>query len=914
MKDLTQRSSEFGFPVKTQSNCGRASKYIGLFKSSYKFLAAIVVIHLITITNSAMGQTQIAASSQHSNFGFKRNITSSTTQQWSFRKKGDEQWLLAQVPGCVHTDLMRNNLIPDPFIGLNEEKVQWVENEDWEYRTSFQLSNSELKMKLLYLNFIGLDTYADVYLNKELILQSDNMFRSYRVDVKKLVRNENTLHIHFHSPVRKGKAKLKSFPFLFPVQNEQAPMGEQTNIYSRKAPFHYGWDWGPRLVTSGVWQPIELIGTNLLGEVEEVYCKPLSIHKDKATYEVQVNLKLAEDFPRAVADLYVNDSLIAQQKLSKLKAGSHKLLLNLNIDKPRLWWSHGLGESYRYALKIVVRNRNSKAGITHHQKLGVCDLKVERQKDDKGTSFYVKLNGVPVFIKGANYIPGDNFISRVVEEKKYDRVIKEALDANMNGLRIWGGAIYETEEFYEKCADAGLLLWQDFMFACSMYPADSSSSENIRHEAIEQVKRLRKYPNIYVWAGNNETFSAWHHWQYSKRFNLDKKAEDIIWSHYLKIFDSILPHAVLENDPGKLYWSSSPQSDHLKDQNEFSGDQHFWEVWFGGMPFSVYGKKPGRFISEYGFQSYPSLNTLRKIAPDEIALNPFSTFMLRRQRSAMPEVGADFKGNHMIDLYLEQYYPKPLDFGHYVYATQLLQADAITAAAEAHRSNRPYTMGSLFWQLNDCWPTISWSTVDYYGNWKASQYAARDAYQDQILVVKEKDAELELFAVSDKMIAMDGELTIELKDFDGRSLFQNQQIVQFAANSSLKIWQRPTAHVLQKNSKNNCYLHVTFKPRQAGSLIEKLYYFAPPKDLALPKVELDYKLALEKDTILLTIESSGFSKNTYVYFEGVDTNWSRNFLDIEPKKPLKITAVLPKGYTLDQLQSKIRVINLNNLR
>jgi beta-mannosidase len=341
----------------------------------------------------------------------------------------------------------------------------------------------------------------------------------------------------------------------------------------------------------------------------------------------------------------------------------------------------------------------------------------------------------------------------------------------MNILRVWGGAVYETDYFYDLCAEKGIILYHDFMFACSLYPGDDEFAENVKLEAEEQVKRLRNYPNIMIWAGNNEILNGWHEWHYQERFGYNDQQKDTLWKYYTRIFYDVLPNAVKKHDPEKLYWSCSPQSDNDKLQNPYSGDQHFWSVWFGEQPFSAYEEQPGRFISEYGFQSYPSINTIRKITKQE-NLSMESEVLLKRQRSPMENLGKGKNGNHMIDKYLNKEFRKPKDFESYVYVSQLLHAQAIKTASEAHRRNKPYTMGSMYWQINDCWPTISWSTIDYYGNWKAAHYQARNSYKEFLVSITQKDDAVKVYIISDRLKETAGELKINAYDFNGNLLFK----------------------------------------------------------------------------------------------------------------------------------------------
>ncbi|MFN8439105.1 MAG: glycoside hydrolase family 2 protein [Cytophagales bacterium] len=824
---------------------------------------------------------------------------------WEFKQSDKTNWMPAKVPGTVHQDLLTNGIIKDPFVELNEDSIQWIEQKDWEYKTTFDVSKDQFAHENKELIFKGLDTYADVFLNDSLILTADNMFRSWEANCSKYLKEgKNSIRIIFKSPVKIGQEKLDKLGFLIPVQNEQAPKGKQNSVLTRKAAYHFGWDWGPRLVTSGIWQPI-LLKTWSNASIADVFLKQNKLTNELAEYTSEISVQATKD-GEAEIKISVDDKSVASQKVS-LKKGTNDLKLKFTINNPELWWCAGLGKQKLYQVKtsLVTNGAETDSKTT---KLGVKSLKVIQKPDSAGKSFYVELNGVPVFMKGADYIPGDNLIPRV-DSAKYNRVINEALDAHMNILRVWGGAVYEIDYFYDLCAEKGIILYHDFMFACSMYPGDKDFAKNVEIEAEQQVKRLRNYPNIMLWAGNNETLNGWHEWNFQQRFGYNDQQKDTLWKYYTTIFYEVLPKVVSKFDPEKLYWSCSPQSEHGKLQNPFSGDQHFWPVWFGDQPFTAYEQHPGRFISEYGFQSYPCINTLKKITTEE-NFQIKSKVLYKRQRSPMESLGKGCNGNDVIDRYMKREFKNPKDFESYVYVSQLLHAQAIKTAAEAHRRNRPYTMGSMYWQINDCWPTISWSTIDYYGNWKAGHYQARNSYENYLISLTPKNNNLNVFVVSDKLENKKADLILSVLDFNGK-IIQNKVIpIEIIGNTSKLVLEQSISDILKSASKNEVYVKAILKtPHEI--IAENNYFFVAHKDLKLPLPTVTYKIT-EKGTQEYSIElkTNVFAKNVYVYFDGIDTNLSSNFFDLDANSSKTVSFKIDKKVDLNSLNQKIKILTL----
>ncbi|HEX8685393.1 MAG TPA: glycoside hydrolase family 2 TIM barrel-domain containing protein, partial [Pyrinomonadaceae bacterium] len=470
---------------------------------------------------------------------------------WTFREAGKGEWRRASVPGSVHTDLLADGAIEDPFYRDNERKLQWIGKTDWEYRTTFDVSPALMRRRRHELVFEGLDTYATVFLNERRVLEADNMFRTWRVGVTGALRaGANTLRVVFRSPINEVLPRMKSLGYELPAANDQ---GEKTSPHTRKAPYHYGWDWGPRFVTSGVWRPVRLEAWDD-ARLSDLHVIQNRLGSDSAqlTAEVEVESVAASGAVLLVED--PNDPRVSARQTVRLAPGSNRFALKLQIPDPQLWWPAGMGAQKLYTLRArLLPAGGGKALGELSARFGLRTVELRQEPDRWGKSFTFVVNGVPVFAKGANWIPADAFPARVTRAR-YRQLLESARDANMNMLRVWGGGYYEADDFYELCDELGLLVWQDFMFACSMDPGDEKFLAGVRAEATDNVRRLRNHPSVALWCGNNEVETAWHHWGWKQ--NLPAK----LWDDYKKIFHGVLPEVVAEHDPSRAYWPSSPSS------------------------------------------------------------------------------------------------------------------------------------------------------------------------------------------------------------------------------------------------------------------------------------------------------------------------------------------------------------------
>ncbi|MBS2211475.1 glycoside hydrolase family 2 protein [Carboxylicivirga mesophila] len=821
---------------------------------------------------------------------------------WQFSEADKNEWRTASVPGCVHTDLLNHELIEDPFYRLNEHDMQWIDKKDWEYKTSFTIDKTTYSKEQIALNFSGLDTYADVYLNDQLILKADNMFRGWEVNCKNILQEgENTLRVYFHSPIKIGVDIYDNYPYV--VQSSandlakigQVPGEKWVSPHVRKAPYQFGWDWGPRLVTSGIWEPVTLKAWDK-AQLVTIHTQQKVLNDTEAQLTSSFEIEATAD---ETAQLAINiDGQQLANKEVQLKKGTHTYLVDFVIENPQRWWSNGLGEAHLYQLKGELSTNAGTESFEHT--LGLRTIELVREDDEVGRSFYFKVNGEPVFMKGANYIPNDVFLDRVSPEK-YEHIIKSAADCHFNMLRVWGGGIYEKEIFYDLCDKYGILVWQDFMFACNMYPGHPEFLESVKHEADYNVRRLRNHPSIALWCGNNEILAAWFGWGWKEdNEKTQPEGAKAMWQAYKDIFLDVLPSAVNEFDPDRQYWASSPQAGDTIRTNKIDGDEHDWRIWFQDVPFITYHDGAARFVSEYGFQSFPELKTVKKYAlPEDYDIN--SEVMKSHQRS--------FIGNGAIKRYMDNYYRNPKDFESFLYVGLLLQAEGIRTGIEGHRINMPTTMGSLYWQLNDVWPVASWSSIDYFGNWKALQYFTRKAFAPIMAVPDTKTDDLLIYAVSDKFEDTPGQLELEILDFDGQQLWSHSADVNIKANTSTIVFKEALTSLL-KNI-NTSQVVLSTKLSVDNKLVyETTSYFKEAKDLQLPKPSISTKVEKVAKGYQITISTDKLAKNLYLSYDEAEGWFSDNYFDLLPGESK--TIVFETKEDINDLQKQLLVRTLQD--
>ena len=789
-------------------------------------------------------------------------------QNWEFKNVTDSIWHTAEVPGEVHSDLFRNNLIEDPFVKDNEFKLQWISEKDWEYKTQFTIDGKTFEKNNIELNFEGLDTYASVYLNDSLILNSNNAFRQWNVDVKSIIKKENTLKIIFDSTSKQELIEKENTPYFLPPGDR---------VFTRKAQYQYGWDWGPIFNTSGIWRPINLNAWDDL-IIKDIYIQDVEINDTNANLLANFDVNTSID-KEVTLEVFINDSLYTSHLVNLKDINSFPI----KIENPKLWWTHNLGEPYLYDLNFVVKDGNTILD-SFSVKKGIRTIELITEEDSIGLSFYFKLNGVPVFMKGANYIPQHSFQNQITFNR-YNQLLDDTVDANMNMLRIWGGGIYENNIFYDLCDEKGILIWQDFMYACEMYPGDDAFLKNIEEEAIDNIKRLRNHASIALWCGNNENDEAWHNWGWQQNRSEEEKKE--VWNAYLKVFDSILPNSVKTFANNIDYWASSPLYGRMDPKFKTHGDAHDWWLWHSAYPFEHLQDNVPRFMSEFGFQSFPSFEAIKYATQNDsidISSEAFSTHQKHP------------RGFQLIREYMERDFPIPTNDEDYVYMSQVLQAYGMTMGFEAQRRAMPYNMGTLYWQLNDCWPVASWSGIDNFGNWKALHYKTKKAFADVLISSRITNDTIKTYIVNDKLEQQKGILNLKLIDFNGNILWSESKDIIVQANKSELFYELPLLNIGRSNS----VLIAEFNESSS------LFYLDRPKSLKLEKADITQKLTKTESGFQIELSSSTLQKEVFL-FTNEKGFFNDNFIDLLPNEK-QIIEFKTEAKSIDDL--KIKTLNM----
>jgi beta-mannosidase len=816
---------------------------------------------------------------------------------WQFHQRVDGPqnemtvWRAAQVPGDVHLDLLRHKLIPDPYYRDNEAKLQWIENADWEYRTTMLLTPDVPQYANVELVFDGLDAYAEVYLNGQLVLTADNMFRTWRVDAKPYLKpGANQLLVVFPSPI-KAAAKIAS------TDQWRSQTHTEEKTYVRKAAYEYGWDWGPRFVTSGIWKPVKL-DTWDQARISDFHIRQRDVTAAVAHLTAELEVTASENTAATVTLNYVD----AGKKMDvarevELHTGVNHVDFPIEINQPKLWYPAGYGAQPLYEFKAQVKT-GGRIEDEGSVRTGLRSVVLRREPDQWGRSFEFVVNGIPIFGKGADVIPFDSFPNRVTTEQ-YRSVLQSAKDANMNMIRHWGGGYYESDEFYEICDELGIMIWQDFMFGNDWQPGTYAFKQNVAQEAEDQVRRLRNHPSLVIWCGNNETESAFN---WDGRPLLSPAARLQMWQDYLTVFSGILARTVERLSPETPYWPSSPSADYEETSESYqTGDMHDWSVWHGRVPFSTYEKHFGRFTTEYGFQSFPEMRTVETFTVPEDRTGIFTPVMLAHQKNN--------EGNAIIHDYMLRYYSEPKDFASFPYASQVLQAEGIKTGAEHLRRNRPRTMGSLYWQLNDCWPVASWSSLDYYGRWKALQYYARRFYNDLLVSPHEEKGGVALYVVSDRTTPTSANLRVRLMTFEGTVLAEKSQALEIPALSSKVHLQWPMDEISRTERYDPKQTFLAVELIAGGKPVSSnLLFFAAPKDLALPSPQITSELRKVGDSFRLRLRSPVLARSVSLSFGDADAKLSDDYFDLLPGQAVEVE--VKSATTFEQLRGGLKIMSL----
>lgn len=801
-----------------------------------------------------------------------QNTYTSLNGNWQFSQFGDTLWKSAHVPGTVQTDLLNLGEIPDPFIGNNEDSIQWISSNDWLYNRSFTLSDNQSKRKKHILVFEGLDTYADVFLNDSLILSTNNAFRKWEITVDDIIKKENLIQIKFKSVDPIEAQKASKLPYSLP---------ESPRVFTRKAQFQYGWDWGPTIKTMGIWRDVKLISYDKV-LLKEVFFQTKEISDSLAIVDVKLEIECIE---RNTIDVQITNRTGGEQFISaiEIRPEQNEYIFPITIEDPELWWTHNLGDPFLYDYQIELLHSKKEIIDQHKGRFGIRSIELITEKDSIGQGFYFKLNGVPVYAKGANYIP-QNILYTEVQPKDHENLISDVVKSNINMIRVWGGGIYEDDVFYDLCDENGILIWQDFMFACAMYPSDPEFLENVKQEAIDNVKRLRSHPSMALWCGNNENSEGWNRWGWKDGKTKEQQLQ--IWDGYDTLFNHILPGIVDSLNPLVSYWESSPKFGRGDQRFQFEGDAHDWWVWHDGYPFEHYEERVPRFMSEFGFQSFPSYETIRYFtALDSIDLGHPSFEAHQKHK----------RGYSLIREYMERDFPVPKNDEDYVYMSQLLQAYGIIKGIHAHRRAKPYNMGTLYWQLNDCWPAVSWSGIDGFGNWKALQYKVKKAFENLLISTSNKNDLITISLINDSLISVEDTLLVQLKDFKGTVLEYNKEVVRINKNSSRNI----SGYSLNESlNKGGVFLQIEYGSAQ------HLHYFTNPKNLDLETGKIKIEIQKEEYGFSIELYSDILQKDVFLKIDKKG-RLSDNFFDLLPKITKKVDFFTKS----DEIDLKIKTLN-----
>ncbi|MBY0574430.1 MAG: glycoside hydrolase family 2 protein [Undibacterium sp.] len=805
-------------------------------------------------------------------------------------------WRSAQIPSHIHTDLLRHHLIPDPYQEMNEATLQWIGLAQWEYQKTFSLNAQQAKLSHHILVFEGLDTYADIYLNGKKLHSSDNAFREWRLSVEHKLKSTNVLRVVFHSPITRLLPQVSAMPHPlagnYPSPYDDDPKGVMTGNFARKPSYHYGWDWGPRFVTAGIWKEVKLLSYSS-HQINQLQVQQESLSPELA--KLNAALELFSDKVQTVdIVLSVLDPQGKPQQIKQLQhtlqIGTQTATIPFALTQPQRWYPHGMGAAARYTIQVEVTSSTKATKATNTQggiqketqkrstRIGLRTVELRRDIDPKGQGFEFVINGQKVFAKGANVIPFDMFPNRVTD-KKIRQILQDAVDANMNMLRVWGGGYYEREAFYDFADELGLMIWQDFMFGGGVVPAyHAAFRDNVMQEAKEQVQRLSAHPSIVLWCGNNEEETAWKDWGIGANLRkANPEFADQVWQGYLQLFGHDLRQIVAQYSPQTPYWSSSPSNDLSERANDSErGDKHYWEVWAGSRPVEDYLHETPRFMSEYGLQSWPSQSTV-------------DAFSGREQQSIDHPVITQHqkflagKGNERVLHYIRANYGEPKDFQDFIYLSQVMQAEGIALAASHHRASMPRTMGSLYWQLNDVWPGASWSSIDYFGRWKALHFYAKRFFAPITITALRDAGRTTVTVISDQTTPRQADVRMRVMDFEGKILQEKTSTIIVAANGATQFAEftdqellglaDPLRHfVVFELSLNSGQSYGTSDEKNARVIARQEVYFSSAKQLHLPSPETTLTWQKIPSGYQLSLHSNKLVRSVWLEFEGLSAH------------------------------------------
>ena len=773
---------------------------------------------------------------------------------WEFYHPKKQVWQPFGTSGSIQEKLIESSELPNPFIDCNEEQFGWIESESWQLKSTFYLTEKEYNSKSLKLNFPNIDTYAEVFLNGEKIYSADNFFHPHQIEIKKkVVCGYNEIKLVFTSPILYHRQRFESENFHYPAPND--PNKIKAAPLTRKPQYQFGWDWALRMNTIGLSKAASVqIGKE--NEILSCVVSTKEITGKSAWVTYRINLLDYQNGFSLVSDFLGN---ITEEDVA-IKNGGFQI--DLKIDNPELWWPRGYGGQKLYQDTLRIYNKNKQLIDKKIIRFGIRKAELVQQKDKWGTSYQFIINEVPVFCKGANYIPQSVFPG-AVKDKEIVELIDQMVSANFNMVRVWGGGYYPDDIFYQTCDEKGIMVWQDFMFACAMYPGDSAFLSSVKTELIYQVPRIASHTSVVLFNGNNEVDVAWKNWGFQSQYNLNESNQKVIEKAYVDLFQTLIPN-IVSTYSKTAYVHTSPLSNWGKDEFYNHGSQHYWGVWHGKDPMSDFAKKIGRFNAEYGFQSFPEFSTLLAFSKKEDwDLN--SKVMKHHQKS--------YVGNQMIKKHADLLYGKTNDFERFVYFSQLTQAFAVSSAVTGHRLDAPRCAGTIFWQLNDCWPAPTWSSIDFYGNWKALHYAIRDDYRDLALLKQATENGEIIWLKSDLKEKQKVNIKIETYNLDGKFVESKETPIEINFQDKIEIWNQTKAKF-----SNDVLIRVTI-----DSSYSRDFLISSKKSFSKPTINLKLEnINPVTKTFVLKITNTAFCADFWVYSMKQGIRFDRNFINLLP--------------------------------
>jgi len=819
--------------------------------------------------------------------------------EWTVKRENGSESFKARVPGDIYGDLVREGKIPDPFYRDNEDSLQWIGESSWIYSRTFNVADEFLACKKIMLFCEGLDTLAVVSINGKIVAETDNMFRTWEWDVKKfLKKGSNSITVKFLSVIpyidkRQGKFNVPGWGV------SRSKLAAAGHAWVRKEPCNFGWDWGIKALGCGIWRSVYLAGfdsARILGfRINQEH------GKKNVKVKVELEVERMSDNPLVFSASIRLDGKCLSQKILATKG--KKTCAELEVENPKLWWPNGMGAHTLYSVSMELRDKNGNILDKASCRIGLRTLELERKKDAWGESFRFRVNGVPFFAKGANWIPADAILSRMTGER-YRRLVDDAASANMNMLRVWGGGIYEDDTFYDACDEKGICVWQDFMFSCTNYPAfDRRFMKNVEAEASDNVKRLRHHACLALWCGNNEVETGGlvgpGGWKKGK----------MPLGEYKQLFEKLLKNVVMREDGERVYWRGSPASpcgSRRDYNNPACGDSHLWSVWHGKQPFEWYRTCFHRFVSEFGFQSFPEPRTVYSYT-EEKDRNITSRIMEHHQRSGI--------GNTTIIQYMLDWFRLPGSFENTIWLSQILQGMAMKYACEHWRRLMPRCMGTLYWQLNDTWPVASWSSVDYFGRWKALHYMACRFYAPLIVsgIENIEEGTVDIHVTSDLSVSKKVRLEWNVTDLEGTVLLSGSMVKNVPASGNRLVKTLKIKHLLNRCGWRNLLVWLELSS-EGKTVSDNLVLFARPKHLDLsenPGIRPE-KVSEGKDKFIIGFSAKHPALWCRVELPGTDLRFSDNFFHIRPGKIVAVETEpgLVSDITAREIKKKLKIYSL----